>query len=248
MKTLSVDIGNTSISLGLFKDGELVYSKKISQDGFNLRKLNALKKKFFNKDTKKIIISSVVPECDFIFKKFLTDNLLDFYFLKKLRKKINLKINLKKKSEIGDDRIANIIFAKEKFNKSIIIVDFGTATTLDVLNKFGVYHGGVITPGIEVSLNTLKNKTAKLPLVKFAKTTRVVGFNTREAIQSGFFWGYCSMIEGLIRRIIKEQNDEFNIVLTGGNASYFNNIFENVILIDEFFTSKALNFILNKYT
>ena len=93
MKTLSVDIGNTSISLGLFKDGELVSTKKISQNGFNLKKLNGLKKNFFNKDTKKIIISSVVPECDFIFKKFLTDNLLDFYFLKKLRKKINLKIN-----------------------------------------------------------------------------------------------------------------------------------------------------------
>ena len=83
---------------------------------------------------------------------------MNFYFLKKIRKKIKLKINLKKKDEIGDDRIANIILAKERFNKSVIIVDFGTATTLDVLNNHGVYHGGVITPGIEVSLNTLKIK------------------------------------------------------------------------------------------
>ena len=77
--------------------------------------------------------------------------------------------------------------AKERFNKSVIIVDFGTATTLDVLNNHGVYHGGVITPGIEVSLNTLKNKTAKLPLVKFSRTKKVIGFNTKQAIQSGFF-------------------------------------------------------------
>ena len=138
--------------------------------------------------------------------------------------------------------------AKERFNKSVIIVDFGTATTLDVLNNFGVYHGGVITPGIEVSLNTLKNKTAKLPLVKFSRTKKVIGFNTKQAIQAGFFWGYCSMIEGLIKKIIKEENNDFQIILTGGNSSYFHNVFENVILIDEFFTSKALNYILNKYT
>ena len=248
MNSLAVDIGNTSISLCLFKDNKLFASKKISQSEFNFKKLNSLKKKFFNKNVNKIIISSVVPKCDFIFKEFLTANSLNFYFLKKIRKNIKLKINLKKKDEIGDDRIANIILAKEKFNKSVIIVDFGTATTLDVLNNFGVYHGGVITPGIEVSLNTLKNKTAKLPLVKFARTKKVIGFNTKQAIQSGFFWGYCSMIEGLIKKIIKEENNEFQIILTGGNSSYFHNVFENVILIDEFFTSKALNYILNKYT
>ena len=155
---------------------DLVPSKKILQSEFNFKKLNALKKKFFNKNVNKIIISSVVPKCDFIFKEFLAANSLNFYFLKKIRKKIKLKINLKKKDEIGDDRIANIILAKERFNKSVIIVDFGTATTLDILNSHGVYHGGVITPGIEVSLNTLKNKTAKLPLVKFSRTKKVIGF------------------------------------------------------------------------
>ena len=93
----------------------------------------------------------------------------------------------------------------------------------------------------------MKYKTAKLPLVKFKKTKKVVGFNTKEAIESGFFWGYCSMIEGLIKKIEEEQKEVFKIILTGGNANYFKGIHKKVVLIDEFFTSKALNYILNEY-
>ena len=96
MNSLAVDIGNTSISLCLFKDDKLFASKKISQSEFNL-KIKFFKKKFFNKKVNKIIISSVVPKCDFIFKEFLATNSLNFYFLKKIRKKIKLKINLEKK-------------------------------------------------------------------------------------------------------------------------------------------------------
>ena len=90
-----------------------------------------------------------------------------------------------------------MLYAKKKFGKSVIVIDFGTATTLDVLNKDGTYNGGVITPGIELSLGSLKKMTAKLPLVKFKKTKKIMGTSTINAIQSGFFWGYVSMIEGL---------------------------------------------------
>ena len=115
------------------------------------------------------------------------------------------------------------------------------------MNRKGVYFGGVITPGIDLSLNALRYKTAQLPLVKFKKTKKVIGFNTKEAIQSGFFWGYFSMIQGLINKIEEEQNESFKIILTGGNANYFKGIHKKVVLIDEFFTSKALNYILNEY-
>ena len=103
----------------------------------------------------------------------------------------------------------------------MIVIDFGTATTLDVLDRKGVYSGGVITPGIDLSLNSLKKMTAKLPLVKFKRTKNIVGKNTVQAIQSGFFWGYVSMIEGLINKLNKEKNDRFKVVLTGGNANFF---------------------------
>ena len=93
----------------------------------------------------------------------------------------------------------------------------------------------------------MRFKTAKLPLVKFKKIKKVIGFNTKEAIESGFFWGYCSMIKGLLRKIEDEQKEVFKIILTGGNASYFKGIHKKIVLIDEFFTSKALNYILNEY-
>ena len=88
--------------------------------------------------------------------------------------KLTLKAILRIKKEIGDDRLANTIYAKELLKRSVIIIDFGTATTLDVIDKNGVYDGGIITPGIDLSLNILNNKTAKLPLVKFKKTKKLL--------------------------------------------------------------------------
>ena len=93
----------------------------------------------------------------------------------------------------------------------------------------------------------MRYKTAKLPLVKFKKIKKVIGFDTKQAIQSGFFWGYCSMIEGLLKKIEGEQKETFKIILTGGNANYFKGIHKKIVLIDEFFTSRALNYILNEY-
>ena len=128
------------------------------------------------------------------------------------------------------------------FVNSVIVIDFGTATTLDVLDRKGVYSGGVITPGIDLSLNTLKKMTAKLALVKFKRTKNIVGKNTVQAIQSGFFWGYVSMIEGLINKLNQEKNDRFKIVLTGGNANFFKKMFKNISITDDLFTSRALNY------
>ena len=143
--------------------------------------------------------------------------------------------------------MVNVLYAKNMYIKSTMIIDFGTATTIDVLDKNGDYDGGVITPGIDLSLQSLKNGTAKLPLVNFKKTKFVVGKSTTNAIKSGFYWGYRSMIDGLIEKIAKEQNDIFKIILTGGNSKYFKNCFENVIIIDEFFNTKGLNFLINDY-
>ena len=151
------------------------------------------------------MISSVVPPIEKVIKSFFKNNSVHSVSLKELLKKIDIKINIKNKKEIGDDRLTNIIYAKKIYKNRVIVIDFGTATTFDVLNRKGVYFGGIITPGIDLSLNVLNYRTAKLPLVKFKKTKNVVGFNTKEAIESGFFWGYCSMIEGLIRKLNKNR-------------------------------------------
>ena len=116
---------------------------------------------------------------------------------------------------------------------------------LDVLNKFGIYNGGVIT--LINLFRSLKKETAKLPFVKFKKTKKVIGTSTISAIQSGFFWGYVSMIEGLIKKINFENKERYKIILTGGNANYFKNMFNNVYEIDELFTSRGLNFLIDEY-
>tara|TARA_B100000035_G_scaffold198733_1_gene169801 strand:+ start:578 stop:1327 length:750 start_codon:yes stop_codon:yes gene_type:complete len=247
MINVTVDVGNTIISFCMFKKDKLLKHIKIPKDKLDIKTLKILKKNFFGHHKIRPLISSVVPSSEKIIKSFFQDNSIDSISLKDLLKKIDIKTNIKKKKEIGDDRFTNIIYAKKIYKNSVIVIDFGTATTFDVLNSKGVYFGGIITPGIDLSLNVLKYKTAKLPLVKFKKTKNVLGFNTKEAIESGFFWGYCSMIEGLIKKIEEEQKEVFRIILTGGNAHYFKGIHKKVVLIDEFFTSKALNYILNEY-
>ena len=247
MTNVTIDIGNTIISFCMFEKNKLLKHKKIPKDKLDIKVLKFIKSRFFKNQKVKLLISSVVPSSEKIITSFLKDNLINSYSLKDLLKKIDIKTNIKKQNEIGDDRFANIIYAKKIYKNSVIVVDFGTATTFDILNRKGVYFGGIITPGIDLSLNVLRYKTAKLPLVKFKKTKKVVGLNTKEAIESGFFWGYCSMIEGLIKKIEEEQKEAFNIILTGGNAFYFKGIHKKVVLIDEFFTSKALNYILNEY-
>ena len=127
----------------------------------------------------------------------------------------------------------------------MLIVDFGTATTIDYLNKNSIYEGGIIAPGIDLSLNSLFKHTSKLPLIKFKKTKSVIGNNTKSAIKSGFYWGYVSLINGLIKKIKEEKKIKPKIILTGGNCFYFEGLIEDVCLIDRFFIVKGLNYIYN---
>jgi len=248
LNVLTVDIGNTSISLCFFKQTKILRYKKfiISKNAWNIT-LSTIKKFIKELPKFKVIISSVVPEMTLKLEKLFAELSIKTVLLKNLRKKIHLDTHIQNKDSIGDDRIANILFAKKSFNNSAIIVDFGTATTFDVLDRNGVYAGGIITPGIDISLMSLKKNTAKLPLVEFKNVSRIVGKSTEEAIQSGFFWGYTCMIKGLIKKIQTEKKTKFKIILTGGNSNSFKEIFNRGTLIDEFFTSKGLNFIFTEY-
>ena len=241
---VTIDIGNTNIVFAFFIDRKVIASTRIRTEEASLNKIRKIMTKY--SDIEGIIVSSVVPLIDKLLISYLNSKRLKFFFLRDIIETFNFKTSIRNKGEIGDDRIVNMLYAKKLFMNSVIVIDFGTATTLDVLDVKGVYTGGVITPGIDLSLNTLKKMTAKLPLVKFKRTKNVVGKNTVQAIQSGFFWGYVSMIEGLIKKLNQENNDEFKIVLTGGNANFFKKMFRNVSIIDDLFTSKALNYIINE--
>ena len=245
---LTIDIGNSFIMICAFKNEKILKYTKLDVFKFNESKFLEFIENFSKIYPKlNILISSVVPNITKTLAILLKSKKLRFFFARDLIKYSKLKINIKNKKQIGDDRLINIIFARYLYEKSVIIIDFGTATTIDILDKKGFYDGGVITPGINLSLKSLQEGTAKLPLVKFKKINEVVGRNTSQAIQSGFYWGYISMIEGLVKKIEIEKKTLFKIILTGGNAKYFKQCFSKVIKIDEFFNSKGLNYLINSY-
>jgi len=248
MMNLTIDIGNSNVMMCFFDNNKLLNYLHVDVSEFN--KFNVIRfinENCINLQKLNVIISSVVPKIKKDFIEIFNKKKIKYFFVKDLIRSFDLKIKLINKKEIGDDRLVNVLYAKKMYIKSIMIIDFGTATTIDVLDKNGDYDGGVITPGIDLSLKSLKSGTAKLPLVDFKKTKFVVGKSTINAIKSGFYWGYRSMISGLIEKIQFEQNDTFKIIVTGGNSKYFKNCFANVIKIDEFFNTKGLNFLINYY-
>ena len=134
---------------------------------------------------------------------------------------MGIEVLIDRPEEVGADRLANAIAAHERYGGPLIVLDFGTATTFDVVDADGNYCGGVITPGINLSLEALHQAAAKLPRVAVARPKTVVGKGTVDAMQSGIFWGYLSMIEGLVERIQSEFGAPMQVIATGGLAPLF---------------------------
>ena len=157
---------------------------------------------------------------------------------------IKLKVN---KKQIGSDRLANAISVFNKKN-NFIVVDFGTATTFDVIIK-DVYWGGIIAPGVNLSLKNLTSKAELIPKINLSQTKIVIGKNTKQAVVSGFYWGYSGLIEKIISKISKITKKNFKIILTGGLAHLFKTNIRLNVLVDKNLTIKGLikaHKILNK--
>ena len=140
--------------------------------------------------------------------------------LKELNLRSILRIDVNYK-QVGSDRLANAISVSAK-NKNFIILDFGTATTFDVLIGNN-YKGGIISPGINLSFNTLSDKASLIPRINLKKISKVIGKDTKSAVRSGFFWGYAGLIDNLINLIKKETKKSFQIIITGGFSELFKN-------------------------
>tara|TARA_Y100000817_G_scaffold314874_1_gene315678 strand:+ start:4351 stop:5079 length:729 start_codon:yes stop_codon:yes gene_type:complete len=233
------DIGNTDIKLCLFNDNKKKIKKiilKTEKLSFSYMRFKLKGIKF--KNIKKILFCSVVPKSYKIVKKFF--NLYTNIKCKeikdlKISKLIKIKVN---KKQIGSDRIANAISAANNKN-NFIIVDFGTATTFDVVLK-NSYIGGVIAPGLELSLSNLINKASLIPKIKFNKVKHVLGKNTVDSVKSGFYWGYTGLINNIISLITKEFKYKFKIILTGGLAHLFKNNLKYNSYIDKELTINGL--------
>ena len=194
---------------------------------------------------KKILFSSVVPNAFQLIKKFLIkkNKKLKIYELKQidLKKLIKLKVNRK---QVGSDRIANAIGVTNN-NKNYIVIDFGTATTFDVIID-KTYLGGVIAPGVKLSLENLSNKASLIPKIKLSKISNVIGTNTSEAVKSGFFWGYLGLIDNIIKLIKKQSRKQFKIVLTGGLSHLFKNTIKGKSVIEKDLTITGLKKVIIK--
>ena len=216
------DIGNTETKFFLVSTNNKIIKKlNLSTRDVNYTKLNRL---FINlvvdyKKVKKILFCSVVPKSFRIIKKFLSKKIkLRCHEVKDLNLKSLIKIKANYK-QVGSDRLTNAIsLANNKDN--FIILDFGTATTFDVLIK-NVYSGGIIAPGVKLSLNTLSDKATLIPKIDLKEIKNVIGINTISAVRSGFFWGYAGLIDNIIYLIKKETRKSFKVIITGGFSDLF---------------------------
>ena len=217
------DIGNSETKLCLVSQKNKILKKII----FSTKDLNPkkLEKNFKNlkidyKNIEKILFCSVVPKSFNLIKKYLSKktkikcNEVKNLDLKSL---IKIKVNYK---QVGSDRITNAISLMNN-KDNFIILDFGTATTFDVLIK-NTYTGGIIAPGIRLSLNTLSDKATLIPKINLKLIKNVIGKDTISAVRSGFFWGYAGLIDNIINLIKKETGKPFKVIITGGFSELFN--------------------------
>ncbi len=247
---LAIDSGNTNTVFAVFSDeGDIVGQWRASAKTARtadeiavwLRQLMKLEKIHLNK-IDQIIIASVVP-----------NNLFD---LRQLAKKyfdcdalvvgddgvdIGAEVNVDRPDEVGADRVVNAVAAFAAYGGPLLVLDFGTATTLDLVGETGAYQGGVIAPGVNLSLDALQAAAAKLPRVDVARPEKVVGTNTISAMQSGIYYGYASMIEGLIQRIRDETAmRDLPAIATGGLASVFAPACPSIQHVDSDLTLRGL--------
>ena len=235
------DIGNTNIKICLF-NSKLISVKKINFSTSSLNKkylYNNLKflKKYKNKiDT--ILFSSVVPKLfkliKKILKKIITIRCLELKNCN-LNKFVKIKVN---RNQIGSDRLANAISAIDNKN-NFIVIDFGTATNFDVIIK-NQYIGGILAPGVQLSLSNLVDRASLIQNTKLEKIKNVIGKSTNTAIRSGFYHGYSGLIDNIIKLIIKQTGKSFKIILTGGLAHLFKNSIKRKAIIKKDLTINGI--------
>ena len=235
------DIGNSETKIFLVNSK----NKIIKQTSFSSKKINnkILSSKFkllltdFNK-IEKILFCSVVPKSFKLIKRFLLRKTKKKCFevkKLKLRSLINIKVNYK---QVGSDRLTNAISALNN-KDNFIIIDFGTATTFDVIIKKD-YKGGIIAPGIQISLNTLIDNASLIPKITLKKNSNVIGNDTISAVRSGFFWGYSGLIDKIINLIKKETKRSYKLIITGGFSELFKTSIKKKVIQDKNITIKGL--------
>ena len=251
---LVLDIGNTNTVLGVFNGGELGYEWRIQTDRHKTEdEFGILIKSLFEhkgltfEHIKGIIISSVVPP---IMKAL--EKMCEIYFhitplvVGKAEVDTYLTINYPQPKEIGADRIVNAVGAITLYDTPLIIIDFGTATTFCYVDEHQAYRGGVIAPGINVSMEALYSKASKLPKIEIERPEQIVGTTTVEAMQAGVYYGYVGQVDGIVNRMKKDMAFEPTVIATGGLAPLIAKGAETIDYVETHLTLKGLYRIYEK--
>ena len=240
------DIGNTSTRICLLNKSKILKSividtNKIFLKGYIKKIINKLSKENLKKE---LLFSCVVPLALKEVKKILKQTNFKVLEIKSLNLKKMIKINIKNFNQLGSDRIVNSIEGK-KF-KDCLIIDFGTATTFDIV-KNGIYEGGAIAPGVKLSIKNLSHSTALLPIFDLKNQQKSYGKNTKDALNAGFIWGYEGLINNIINKITKNWKTKYKIILTGGYANLFKRIIKRRTIIDQNITINGVSKVYREF-
>ena len=246
MNVLIGDIGNTVTKICLVETKSFKIIKTIHFQSEKILLKNFLKKRLKNffigkKINKFSLFSSVVPKYQLIFKKILYKfHKIKFTEIGENKIKKIVKINIKKKKQVGSDRIANAVGVYRRYKLNCIVLDFWTATTFDVITKKGFYNGGIIAPGVNLSIKSLIHSADQIPIFSIKKQKKIIGKSTIEALRSGFYYGYAGLINNIILKIEKETNKKYKIIFTGGYASLFKALINKPFSVDKNITIRGI--------
>jgi type III pantothenate kinase len=250
---LVVDAGNSNLVVGLYDGDTLAAHWRLATDHYRttdeLRILFTMLMQEDGYNPKRVdgcCISSVVPQLNHALTQVAREGFKVEPVMVEPGIRTGIKLHNENPKELGADRLVNAVGALEEYPGDKIIIDFGTATTLDFVTAEAEYKGGIILPGIQLSANALFEHCAKLPRVDVSVPERVVGRNTVAAINSGLTYGYADMVDGLVRRICEETQSEPQVIATGGLATAIASVASTIDTVDRLLTLKGLRAIFHK--
>ena len=245
---LAIDTGNTNTLFAIHDGKDWVIEWRIATDATRtadeyavwFHQLLSMQGLSFG-NISECVISTVVPQSLFNMRNLVRRHLkVEPLIVGEDNVEIGIGVNTDNPKEVGADRLVTALGAIKAYPGNLIIIDSGTATTFDVISAQGNFEGGIIAPGINLSVRALHDAAAQLPRIAIKKPNTIVGKNTVEAMQSGIFWGYISLIDGLVRRIKDEYPGDFTVIGTGGVASLFEGSSDTIDVYDQQLTINGL--------
>lgn len=250
---LVVDIGNTNITIGVYHEDELLGSFRMTtktprtSDEYGLFIVGWLNSRgILAKEITDIIISSVVPNIMYSFTNGIKKYLDQEPIMVGPGTKTGISINTESPKTVGSDRIVDLAGAFYTYGGPTLVIDFGTATTYDVVTEKGVFEAGIISPGIKISAMALWQKTAKLPEIEIKKPASILAKNTITSMQAGLVYGYIGQVEYIVKKIKEEMETEMKVIATGGLGRIIASETEVIDLYDPDLTFKGLKIIYEK--